>query len=352
MKFVLVMGMYSFGGAERVMCHLANHLSGNGNDVTLITVSNAKETYELNSRIHRVNGIEWKNELDGVLKLRKLFVTIRPDVIISFLAHINIAVLLASMFLRIPVIISERNDPSKSATSRLRVILRKITYPWAESVVFQTEDAKRFFSNKIQKKGTVIPNPVFLSEKSVPFDDRINEIVSVGRFVPQKRQDLIVRAFEEAIKKHNTYHLTFYGNGEEKERIIRYIEEHNIKKYVTISNSVPDLHARIKYARIFIMMSEYEGMPNALMEAMGLGLVCISSDCPCGGPRYLIQDGVNGYLVRVGDIEQLTEKLCYVIENEDLQRSVSKNAQIIQDKLSSDKVFQQWDELIEKIIGE
>jgi glycosyltransferase involved in cell wall biosynthesis len=351
MKIMLTIGAFSYGGAERVMCALANHLC-NAHQVTLVTITERDETYKLDERIKRINGIGWTNQLQGILKLRKIVKKERPDLLISFIAHINIAAILACAFTGIPVIVSERNDPAKSATSRLRRILRKVTYPFASGLVFQTEDAKHYFGRRIQKRSVVIPNPIFLEEKAIPFDERENEIVSVGRFVTQKRQDLILKAYAELIRDNPNcdYKLTFYGDGEYRDEIKKQISLLGLTDRVNLLEPTLSIHEKIKHAKIFVLMSEYEGMPNALMEAMGLGLVCISSDCPCGGPRYLINDGENGFLIRVADVKQLSETLCFVIENDDLQKRVSKEAEKIIERLSSDKVFLLWDQLIERIM--
>lgn len=349
MKIALVMGAYAFGGAERVMCALANHLSAN-NEVILITITKAERTYPIEENIKCINGIGRKNNLDGILRLRKIFVREKPNLIISFITHINIATIFASIGMKIPVIVSERNDPSKSATSKLRVLLRRISYPLASGFVFQTEDAKKYFSSFIQRRSTVIPNPLFLHVAAVPFEERRSEIVSIGRYVPQKRQDLIIKAFNSVVRDTD-YTLTFYGTGDQKQYLQELVDNLGIAERVQLLDAVPDIHDRIKYAKLFVMMSEYEGMPNALMEAMGLGLACVSTDCPCGGPRFLIQDGVNGCLVDVGNQKQLEEKMQRMIHDDDFSKSLALNAELINDELSAEKVFLAWDAYIENMVN-
>lgn len=348
MKIMLILGAYSFGGAERVMCALANHLSEN-NSIVLVTLSNREETYYLNPSIKRINGIGWKSELHGVLQLRKIIMDERPELIISFIAHVNIAALLANVFTGIPVIISERNDPSKSATSGFRKILRKLTYPLASGFVFQTEEARDYFSSKIRLRSEIIPNPLFLEEKSVDINERVNEVVSVGRLVPQKRHDLTIRAFASTNGKTGNYHLTIYGNGDEYENLVRLVSDLDMIGKITIHSAVNDLHNRIKKAKIFVLMSEYEGMPNSLMEAMGLGLACISSDCPCGGPRFLINQNCNGILVNNGDYTGLSNELKRLMNNDEEIKRISEEAKKIRDSLSSDKIFKHWDMFIDNV---
>ena len=342
---MLLLGAFSWGGAERVMCSLANHLSKD-NNVILVLLTQKNRTYELNSDIKCINGINWNNELHGIFQLRKIIKQNNPDLIISFITHVNIAAILASLFLKIPIIISERNDPSKSATTFLRKILRKITYPMASGFVFQTDDAKKYFSKKIAGRSVVIPNPLFLSDSPEELDNRINEVVSIGRLVPQKRHDLIIKSFFEANGVDGNYHLTIYGNGDEYDKLLKLIESLKMLDKIDIHNAVNDLHRRIRKAKIFVLMSEYEGMPNSLAEAMGLGLACISSDCPCGGPRYLIENGKNGYLIKVNHVDDLTNKLKTLMKDDNLIKKLSKNAMIIKEKLSNDRIFALWDKYI------
>jgi len=351
MKILLIIGAYSFGGAERVICSLANHLFEN-NEVVLVTLSNREETYYLNPGIKRINGIGWKTELHGIFKLRKFLKQEKPNLIISFITHVNIATIIANLFTGTPIIISERNDPSKSATSNARRVLRKLIYPMASGFVFQTEEAKQYFSNKIQLRSVIIPNPLFLEEKSVDRSERVNEVVSVGRLVPQKRHDLTIKAFASANGKNGSYHLTIYGNGDERENLVRLVSDLNMQDKITINPAVNDLHSRIKNAKIFVLMSEYEGMPNSLMEAMGLGLACISSDCPCGGPRFLINQNCNGILVNNGDSIELCNQLNRLMNNDEEIDRISYEACKIRERLSSEKIFLQWDSFISKIVRE
>lgn len=349
MKIMLTIGAFSYGGAERVMCALANHFCVH-NDVVLVTLTENEETYYLHPDIKRINGIGWKNEFDGVVQLRKIIKKENPDVIISFLTHINIAVILASLFLGIPTIVSERNDPSKSATTTLRKVLRKITYPMAQGFVFQTEEARDYFNHSLRRKSKIIPNPLFMDEIPANAKDKQQEVVSVGRLVPQKCHDIIIKAFTSANGRSGKYHLTIYGNGDERDNLLQLISSLGMQDKITLHPAVDDLHRRIKYAKIFVLMSDYEGMPNSLMEAMGLGLACISTDCPCGGPRYLISDNVNGKLVRVRDEKQLEDSLrTLMMDDAEIER-LGECAEKIRDRLSADVIFRMWDEYIDQVL--
>jgi len=344
MRLVFVFGGFSFGGAEHVMCNLANKFDSEKHQVTLICVTYKEQTYKLNSGIKVINGIKYNSEISTIAMLRKTIKKEKPDLVLSFLTHINIAVILACFGLEIPVVVSERNDPRSIPPERLRRLLRFLTYPFASGYVFQTEDAKTFFQKKIQEKSTVIPNPLLLMIDSKPLEARKKEIISVARLVPQKRQEMILQAFIKSKVMQKGYTLHFYGTDEDNEadRLTQIAKEAGAGQAVIFHGSVNDLHNRIASSSIFILGSDYEGMPNALMEAMGLGLACISTDCPCGGPRFLIQNDVNGILVPVGDENAITHAIVRVTNDDRIRIGLGYKAMNIRQRLDESVIYNQW----------
>lgn len=336
-------GAFSFGGAERVMCRLANTFAEKYNDeVILVAVSKHEKTYDISPKVKVINGIPRKNELDAVIKIRRILRIYQPDVVLSFLTHINIAVLVASIGLKTPVVVSERNDPKSIPPEKIKRVLRSIFYPFAAGYVFQTPDAKEFFGRKIQKKAAVIPNPLFLDGvQQIPFEERRKEIVSVARFVRQKRQDLLIRVFAKLHEKYPEYTLHFYGDGEQ-EVCRKLVGNLDLEEYVIFHGNVRNIKEVIRYSEIFVLTSEHEGMPNALMEAMGMGLACISTDCPCGGPRMLIENEKNGLLIPVNDEKKLRESLEKLLADKELKKELAQNAEKITLAYDIDKISRQW----------
>jgi glycosyltransferase involved in cell wall biosynthesis len=344
MKFLFVFAGFNFGGAEHVICNLANQFVQDGYEITLVAMTRKDWTYTIDARVKVINGIERRNDFEAIVRLRKVLISEQPNLVLSFLTHINISVIVAGLGTGIPVVVSERNDPATIPPEALRRLLRKLIYPFAKGYVFQTQEAMRFFSKRIQKRSRIIPNPLFIQIEMRSIQDRNREIVSVGRMVPQKRHDLILRAFAGSEARKNGYSLHFYGSDEDGEiqRLQSHAQELGIADSVFSHGSVSDLHERIQGASIFVLASDYEGMPNAIMEAMALGLACISTDCPCGGPRFLIQDAENGLLIPVGDQSALRSAIDSVAMDDCFRAKLSLNAILIREKLDGIQIYRQW----------
>ena len=350
MKIVIVFGAFSFGGTERVACELANIFISMQYDVTIITMKKKELCYQLSEKVHIYNGLSGNSKLRQISILKKTIETIEPDIVLSFMTQINIACILALANSKVPLIISERNSPRDMPRSKTQRFLRRMLYPFAEGFVFQTNEAKQYFSSSIQKRSRVIGNPLFLEADIVPFNKRKNEIVSVGRLMPQKDHITLLKAFEEFQKYNKDYKLKIYGDGPERKNLEEYIHIHNLGKHVELYGNSKNVQKDISYSKLFVLSSRFEGMPNALMEAMGLGLVSISTDCPCGGPRELIENTINGFLYDVGDYKGLASILKHVTSEEDLSL-IGEKATISMQRYSIDVIAKEWDSYIINIKG-
>ena len=249
-----------------------------------------------------------------------------------------------------PVIISVRNDPVKEYAGTFRQTMMRGFYPKASSYVFQTRMARDYFkfSTHIMENSTVIPNPIardFLN--LAPAEKRNREIVAVGRLEKQKNPMLLLHAFEKVRKKHPEYQLVFYGEGSLRKELEQAIRTRGLAQAVQLRGNTSDVKGAIREAALFVLASDYEGMPNALMEAMALGLPCISTDCPCGGSAFLIRDGENGWLVPVGEEEALARQMCKVLENPEKAREAGCAAQEITKQLNPDVIYRTWDEMLQ-----
>jgi len=350
LKIVFLMGAFSFGGAERVLCTLSNQFAEDGNDVYVVTLSHAEPTYLLSSSIHVINGLGWKNYFDGILKLRRAILKIAPDVVVSFLVQVNIAACMALVGTRIPLIVSERNDPKHMPPEKIRKILRRIFYTRANGYVFQTKEAAEYFSKAIQKKSTIIANPLLLNNDPREFDAGNHKMISVGRYVPQKNQALLIEAFVKATECTGNWELELFGEGDLWDTLQEQIHKLGADDRIRLHEPSNNLLSVLKTKAVFVLSSNFEGMPNALMEAMGVGLACISTDCPCGGPRYLIDDGLNGLLVPVGDVLEMSKSMKLLMEDSELREKLSREAVYIRNKLSTENINAQWKEYILKIM--
>ena len=357
------------GGAERVISVLSNKFI-ESNQVTLVTLIKSKPKYKLDKRIKllQIDEDEYlkarkikkkliKLSYHRLTKLLKVVIKERPDIIISFLPEPSMRIMLLKKLSKkirdIPTIISIRNNPETEYKNKFIYAVMKYLYKDVDTMVLQTKEAKEYFSKiiKNEKKLVVISNPInekFLIEK--PYEgERDKIIVTVGRLEKQKNQKLLIEAFKKVESKHTDYKLLIYGEGSLQKELQEYVDELKLADKVIFKGKKDDIEKEIFKAGIFVLSSDYEGMPNALMEAMALGLPCISTDCPCGGPRTLIDNNNNGILVKVNDSEKMAEAINFLIENKNEAQQMGKKANKIKDKCSLNKIYKKWIEVIERL---
>lgn len=275
----------------------------------------------------------------------------KPDIVLPFATQKNVSVLFAMLFTNQKIIISERNNPFRDPRSRYLRILRKLLYFTSDGFVFQTEEAKKFFSRGIQKRSCVIANPINSMLPDVWVGEREPRIVMVNRLDSQKNIKMGIAAFAQVLKKYPQYTLEIYGRGSLEDELRQYISEKNLNGKVILKGFCSNVTEQIRNAMIYILTSDYEGMSNSLMEAMALGLVCISTDDPNGGSRALINDGKNGLLIPVRDTKACIQALDRVLESDKLRDMLSRNAVKIRDNLSIKSVANKWMTYIQRVIS-
>lgn len=366
-KIVFCIDSLVKGGAERVVSTLANNFAKD-NEVTIVTILNKNVEYDLESNIALIelgkkikkkrnkiaNRINYMiNSVDLVKKMRKNLNSIKPDIIITFLPEASFISILANKN-KYKIIISDRNDPKQEYNNIIYKFLMKKLYPKADGYVFQTHDAKDYFNNIIDfntNNYEIILNPVNPNFEDCPrFTERKTKIVSVGRLTEQKNMELLIDSFSKMCGEFPEYTLNIYGEGNKREELEQKIKKLNLENKVFLPGVKDDIKNEIYDASLFVMSSNYEGMPNALIEAMVLGLPVISTDCPCGGPRMLIENEKNGYLVKVGDKAELVKTMRLVLSNEIIKENIGKEATKIANLVNINVVNTKWREFIEKII--
>lgn len=367
MRILICEAQFSAGGAERVVCNLANYLSKK-NVVKVVALARSEVAYEMSkevtfdfidTRVYQTNRgklskmyNKLKKNIFRLFRLSKEIKTFEPDIILSFLPEPSFF----TLFLKkkdVPVIISVRNDPKIEYRSKVYHFLMKWLYPKADGIVFQTEEAKEYFNDIISCSVKVIPNPINPEFIKKPFSgNRKKKIVSVGRLAAQKNQKMLIEAFTNLSSKFKNYTLTIYGEGELRESLLKEIQEKQLEKRVFLPGVEKDIKNKIYDASLFVLTSAYEGMPNALMEAMALGLPVISTDCPCGGPAFLIKNNINGILVQVNDVEGLTKSIERILSDPVFSKKIALNASRISQTLSPEKINKEWADFIDQIMTE
>lgn len=360
-KIVFHLNTLAQGGAERVVSTLANRLVDKF-DVYIATMWYSENEYELDPRVKRVSvGLTDKQEKEGRLskayhRMHNLYDFVKkekPDVIISFEKKANYRALLAAAKRKVPVIVSVRTNPYLHYVSFTDRFLIPLLFNRAQGAVFQTNGAKEFFSAKLQERSKVILNPINNKYLNLPQPSaRKKEVVQSGRIVDFKNQYMLIEAFVSVHQRHPDYVLKLYGEDSKDgtwNRLEKCIEEHDAKEYVFLMGGSNQLEKDIHDAAVYAFSSDWEGLPNALMEAMAMGLPVVATDCPSGGPATLIQNEVNGLLIPIKDKEKMAEGINRLIEDRELAERLGENAKEIAKIANVDKVCTQWEEYILEI---
>ena len=392
----MYIGSLQQGGAERVMVNLADYFFDQGYKVTLVTTYLADDEYEVRHAawkrvpagadravlvsntdenpvwidpeggekdgIGRVFSALLKSEQKGRVynlqerkrKLERIWKELKPDVILSFIGKNNIMALSTATREDIKVVVSVRADPNMEYNTFSLKTSVLATFGKAAGIVVQTTGARDWFPAFLQKKCVILPNslnPSFIRKRYVGIREK--KIVMVGRLDANKNQAMVMEAFKEATKdKYSDYKLVIYGDGPDRLKLQNLAISLKIDSKVEFKGMVKHVAEHIEKASIYILASSQEGMPNSLIEAMSLGLACISTNCPCGGPADLIVDGINGLLVPVGDVNAMTEAMEKLLGNEVLAESLGNAAMRIQEKYAPDVVNAKWKEYLDNIMQE
>ncbi len=350
------------GGAERVIVNLADRFVQDGYGVIIATEQYGDNEFVTDSRVRRVHvGLSEEEEKKGRLRqfflrvkhLRRFLKEEKPDILIPFTRKPLYRGLMAAYFLKIPVLISIRTDPTGHYEERMDKICIPLLFPRADGCVFQTVGAKEFFAPRLQENSRIILNPLHPKYLGAPVPAaRTKRIVQSGRLVDFKNQPMLIRAFMRVHEKHPEYVLQIYGGDSHdgtKEILEQLIAELHAESFVLLMGASDTLEQDLLDAAVFAFSSDWEGLPNALMEAMALGLPIVATDCPCGGPRTLMTDGENGLLVPIKNEEALADGMNRLIENPELAEKLGKNARNIANIADPETVYAQWKDYIEDL---
>lgn len=352
------------GGAERVVTNLAHQFQEQGHEVWIATEWFGENEFKLARGIRRVHvGLTDEDQkaarpvqiLRRITHLRRFVREEKPDVLIAFAQKANYRALMATVGMKIPVIISIRTDPVGHYDSLADRIQIPLLFPRASGCVFQTEGQRDFFPKGTQRRSRIILNPINPKYLDVPKPaSRSKTVVQSGRLVDFKNQLMLIRAFVKVHERHPDYDLKIYGGDSydgTKELLEALIAEKGAEGYVTLMGASDELEKVLPGAAAYAFSSDWEGLPNALLEAMALGLPIVATDCPCGGPRTVMKDGYNGLLVPIQDEDRMAEGICYLIENPEEAERMGENARKIADIANGQAVYEEWRDYIEEVCG-
>lgn len=340
----------SYGGAYKVFTWLMNSLAASGNRVTLLTYRTDKSvSYQLiDNRVRRLhlplesNGGSIYNCIMTAAKLREHIQHEAYDIGIAFLPPAQVRLILACKGTGTKVLISQRGDPWNSPLTNSRYIPDKLinwVLSFADAHVFQTVHAQNYYSQSVKKKSVVIPNPVIplLRSQSRKPEKRI---VNVARLVvKQKRQDILIRAFNMIAPQFPEYCLEIYGSGPDQYLLESLAKGNPRIKFMGITTNIVE---SIQNASMFVLSSDYEGIPNVLLEAMSLGVPCISTRYSPGGVEQLINNNNNGLLVDRGDALTLAKRMEEFLTDVPLAESCGLQAKSITKFFNEYDIANKW----------
>lgn len=364
MKITLVIYGLGGGGAERVMSIVANYWVSKGWDITLILLAppTKQSFYELDPRIQLKSldlavkstnllaaiGNNWKR----VQILRQTIIASKPDVVISFMNSVNVSTIVACLGSKIPVIISEHIYPGCNDANKIWKFIMKSAYRHADLVTVLTQNALPFYPATQGYQTIVMPNPVIASASTASATQLLQapSLVAIGRLHPQKGFDLLLKAFHKIHPKYPDWQITILGEGPMRSELEQLRSQLKLTDCVHLPGLVDNVPEYLDQADLFVMPSRFEGFPMALCEAMAAGLPVLAADC-LSGPSDIIEDGVNGVLVKTEDIDALATGLDSLMSDPAKRQQLATNAPNILDRFGVERVMDMWQDAIDRVIA-
>lgn len=337
------------GGAERVLSTLAGYLNNHGYCVKFILTKSNSMEYELGAGVEVESNPYGGSVLHQIKFIREKLEQNPGAVFISFFTYQSMYALLANRRFHRGIIVSERSDPSQSFRGKNRILVpvRKVLYAQASRVVFQTLGAQSYFPDAVQKKGTIIPNPIKTGLPDRHEGNRRKEVVTFARLDEDKNYPMLIRAFGKFSKTHPDYTLAIYGKGPMEGELKELVRREGLDSRVRFCGFCGNVHEKIVDAAMFALASDYEGVSNSMLESMAIGLPCVCTDCAPGGARMFIRSEETGMLVPVRDVDAMSNAMAKVADNPELAEKISKNAAKVRDELRVDVIGQKWRDIID-----
>lgn len=343
----------SSGGAERVITNLATRFADIGYDCVMLNHVRGKVEYPLSDKVRRLI-MRPQGSRSGLLKkydivagIRRAVKKERPDVLVTFGIGLINRALFATVGLSVKNVISYRNSAFCDLKSLKNRLISRTLHLRANGVVFQTKDAMNAYPRRLQKIGAIIHNQVAPVFFDTHYDGNRQNIVSVGRL--KKNQQMLINAFS-MITDNVSDNLLLYGDGPDRDNLQNQINRLGLTERVCLKGTVENIPDAIKSARLFVLPSVHEGFPNAMIEAMALGLPCVSTDCKGGGARELLSGDLERWLVPINDTKSMSEKMLVLLQDEELRESVAHECRQRAEGFRPDAIFEQWRSFIEGIV--
>lgn len=344
------------GGAERVLSNLARGMAKRGHKVTVINdyVTEGME-YPLVGNIgrHFIGNSQQGficRTIKRVFELRKIIQTERPDIVVSFKKGPNYRLIMTKIFTGCKIIVSVRSASIREYGKGFKRIFALFMFHFADGIVFQTEEEAAYFTKAERKKSVIIYNPIKEEFFDTKWSESENRVICVGRLENVKRPFLLLEAFKNIKDEFPNTELAFLGDGCLKDSMMSYCEKHCLNDRVVFLGRVEDVPVELAKSRIYVLCSEWEGLPNALMEAMAVGVPVIATDCIGGGPRSLIRNNGEGILIKSENVDGLTCALRVLLSDASRRKEMSMEERKRAQDFREDVVLEKWETYIRKVI--
>lgn len=378
MKIVFCIdGLKNFGGMERVVVNRANYLVKKyGYDISIITTENFNKenknkplAFTLNPKINLIDleinfndsiekniffkiFIKIKRKLLYKIKLEKVINELKPDIIDSmgdrsrevlYKLKIKSKKILENHFNKNSIIRDTSNDKllKKMYFNIKNYKQLNLVKKYDEFIVLTEEDRMQWNDSKIK----VIPNSLSYYPKEIS-NLKEKKVISIGRLDYYKGFDLMIQIWRKVVDKHPEWKLEIYGEGSIRNSLQEEIKKWKLEKNIELKGNCINIQEKLLTSSMFIMTSRGEGMPMVLLEAASCGLPLISFDRPCG-PKDLIKNGENGFLCKFGELDEMANRIIFLIENEKIRKEIGIKARKLSLEYSEDKIMSIWKELYE-----
>lgn len=355
-KMCFYIDSLGIGGAERVFSNLVNGMVKREHKVIVINDYGTEcVEYSLAGNISRHFIGEKKHgvicrTVNRVRGLRKIIQIERPDIVVSFKKGPNYRLILTKLITGCKVILSVRSASIMEYGNGLKRFIALFMFHFADGIVFQTEEEAAYFTKADRKKSVIIYNPIRSDFFNTKWNECENRVICVGRLEEVKRPFLLLEAFKNVKDEFPNTNLVFLGDGSLKNSMMSYCEKYSLNRRVVFLGRVENVPEELAKSKVYVLCSEWEGLPNALMEAMAVGVPVIATDCIGGGPRSLIRNDGEGMLIKSRSVDDLTcalrELLSDDIKRKTMNIEEKKRAQEFREEI----ILEKWETYIQKVI--
>lgn len=357
-KVIFITGSLCNGGAEKVLSILASGCAEQGADITLVVLREREIIYSVSDKVKLIQ-IKSNGKFAFIQRIKQLhhiFCCSPAQTVIPFIPIVTLYTVIANIGVGKKIIMSERADPKISIFSKNmsfkdrigRILMLTLgIHKLASWTVFQTPEAQACYSKKVQLYSCIISNPLDTSKLPQRYvGEHEKRIVAAGRFSEEKNLSMLIEGFSKFYQYHPDYTMTIYGEGKLRSKLEEQIKKLGLSDVIMMPGFSKNLHAQIQRAAMYISTSNHEGISNSMLEALGMGIPTIVTDCPVGGARLFVKTDYNGILISMNDIDALVSGMNKIADDPEYANSISEKAVHIREKVNKEKICEQWLQLV------